>query len=373
MAVDQEAQPDDLRNQIEIAFETPADNTSGTDAAAAPENIDGKADAEVASAEIAPAESKGEHPTDPRRYADGTFKPTTEAAPEKVAAAKEIPSTDAAKVTEQPASTPGTLQPPAGWTAAEKAEWLKLSPVVQAAVSRREAEASQGGKQWSEQRQRYEAVLAPVAAAARANGLTTEDGLNRLLSAQNFLERDPVNAIKTLARSYGVDLAQLAGQPAAEGSAPVQPDIAAIVHQQVATALAPIQQRFQSEDDQRQQSTLSLIEQFASDQAHEHFDLLQPMMLAMLPNVRQDMPNASPQEWLKEAYDRAAYANPATRASLLAGQEAAAEAKRIADAKARAEKARKAGSSVNGAPNGAAAAVAHDSLRAELEAAYAGS
>lgn len=374
MAVDQDAQPDDLRSMIEAAAADTSEgttdgNSSGADNADAAADTAGQADAAAESAETTPAEAKADHPTDPRRYADGTFKTTTEAAPEKVAAAKDIPSTDAAKVTEQPASTPGTLQPPAGWTAAEKAEWLKLSPVVQAAVSRREQEASQGGKQWSEQRQRYETVLAPVAQAARAHGLTTEDGLNRLLSAQNMLERDPVNALRTLARSYGVDLAQLAGQPAAEGSAQNSPDIAALVDQRVQSMLGPIQQRFASEDQRQQQSTLGLIHQFATEPGHDHYDLLEPMMLSVLPTVQQDMPNATPKEWLQEAYDRAAYANPATRATLLAGREAAADQKRIADAKARADKARRAGSSVTGATNGAAQEGPKDSLRAEIEAA----
>lgn len=337
-----------------------AGGNDGGDVAAGERSQDGAADTSVA---------KADHPTDPRRYADGTFKTTNEAAPEKVAAAKEIPSTDAAKVTEQPASTPGTLQPPAGWTAAEKAEFQKLSPAIQAAVSRREQEVHRGAQQWSEQRQRYETVLAPVAQAARAHGLTTEDGLNRLLSAQNMLERDPVNALRTLAQSYGVDLAQLAGQPAAEGSAQNSPDIAAIVDQRVAAMLGPIQQRFHSEDQRQQQSTLGLIHQFATEPGHDHYDLLEPMMLSVLPTVQQDMPNATPKEWLQEAYDRAAYANPATRATLLAGREAAADQKRIADAKARADKARRAGSSVTGATNGAAQEGPKDSLRAEIEAA----
>src|SRR6185436_6074440 len=132
--------------------------------------------------------------------------------------------------------------PPAGWTAAEKAEWSKLSPVAQAAVSRREAEISNGGKQWSEEKRRYEAMIAPVAESARARGMNAEQGLQTLMAAQRALDTDPVSAIRHIARSYGVDLANLAGN-AANGSpeTPQQPDITALVRQAVGPMLAPIQ------------------------------------------------------------------------------------------------------------------------------------
>ncbi len=362
MPVDTEAPQDDLRATIESAFTSDA-----PEPAEAPVT-----DAAPAEAEAPEPAKLEDHPTDPNRYANGKFKPTkAEAAPEQVEQPAEKPSTDTAKVTEQPASTP-VVAPPAGWTAAEKAEWSKLSPAVQAAVSRREQEISRGGQQWSEEKRRYESVLAPVAQEASRMGIGVDQALKALMAAHHHLMSDAPGAIRKLAAQFNVDLATIAGQ-SAEGSAPSQPDISALVRQAVQPLLAPIQQRFMDEEMRQQQTGLTLVQQFAAQPGHEHYEALESTIVTLLPHVKEDMPGATPTEWLQEAYDRAAYANPNTRASLLASQTAAAEAQRIADAKAKAAKARMAGSSVNGAPNGAAIPGPKDSLRAEIEAAFSGS
>ncbi len=193
-----------------------------------------------------------------------------------------------------------------------------------------------------------------------------------LAAAQSMLDQNPVEGLKRIAASYGVNLSTLAGQ-AAEGSAPSQPDIASLVRQAVMPYVAPIQERWQTEEQQRKQSSVSLIDQFAAEPGHEHYAALESEILAVLPLVQQAKPGATQKEWLQEAYDRAVYVNPQTRASILAAREAEAEAKRVADATARAAKARRAGSSVTGTPNGQAASEPKDSLRAEIEAAFAGS
>ena len=75
---------------------------------------------------------------------------------------------------------------------------------------------------------------------------------------------------------------------------------------------------------------------------------------------------------LQEAYDRATFANPTSRAAILAAQEAGKEAKRVEAAKQRTNAAKRAAVSVTGAPSGAPATQAKDTLRGELEAAFAG-
>jgi len=369
-----EAEGEDIRSMLEAGFK---------DAEAAPE-IQSEASSTPPEAQEAPAAEesptaaagapvKDDHPTDPKRYADGTFKQTkAEAAAAKAAPAPEIPSTDAAKASEQPASTPA-IAPPAGWTAAEKAEWSKLSPVAQAAVSRREAEIARGGQQWSEQKQRYEAVLAPVARAASRYGLTAEQGLNSLLAAQQRLETDAPNAIRELARSHGVDLATLAGQPPADGSRenPPAPDISALVHQAVQPLLAPIQERMRAEAFEKEQSTVNLVTDFASQPGHEHFNEVQTELMALIPAVKAANPHWTIDKVLQDAYDRAVYANPTTRQALTAAQQQAAEAKRIADAKARTTQARSAAVSLTGAPTGTNGAEIKGTIREELEAQFA--
>jgi len=368
-----EAEGEDIRSMLEAGFkEQEAAPEISSEASSPPEVADAPVVEESPTA-TAGATIKDDHPTDPKRYADGTFKQTkAEAAAAKAAPAAEIPSTDAAKASEQPASTPA-IAPPAGWTAAEKAEWSKLSPVAQAAVSRREAEIARGGQQWSEHKQRYEAALAPIAQAANRRGISTQDGITQLMAAQDFLDRDAPSAIKWLARNYGVDLATLAGQPPADGSRenPPAPDISALVHQAVQPLLAPIQERMRAEAFEKEQSTVNLVTDFASQPGHEHFNEVQTELMALIPAVKAANPHWTIDKVLQDAYDRAVYANPTTRQALTAAQQQAAEAKRIADAKARTTQARSAAVSLTGAPTGTNGAEIKGTIREELEAQFA--
>lgn len=368
--------PDDsLRSEIEAAFGGDDDNGSASGGVSAgATQVDDESGGGRDVPDTGAAVSNEDHPEDPARFKDGRFKPTKQAAPEKVAAAQEIPSTDAAKASEV-AAQPATSAPPAGWTAAEKAEWSKLSPAVQAAVSRREAEIARGGQQWSEEKRRYEAVLSPVAEAARRNGMNTEQGLQALLNAQSFLERDPLAAIKWLAQSHGVNLATLAGQPDEVSSAQA-PDIEAIVRQavqrSVAPIVAPIQQRWQQEEQRQQEMTTQMVVDFAGSEGHEHFGSVEQDIMDLIPPLKERNPTWTPQQILQEAYDRAVFANPSTRQTILTAREQAAEDKRRTEAAQRATKARGAAVSVTGAPQGSAADAPAASLRDEIMRAMTG-
>ena len=375
--VDQlQTEPDDLRASLLASYdEAETAATESTPAADDPiESAPAAAATESLPETAAAATIKPDHPTDPKRYADGSFKPQKDASAETAAATD---PKDPSKDTQTQASTAAqtAVAPPAGWTAAEKAEWSKLSPVAQAAVSRREAEIANGGKQWSEEKRRYETMIAPVAESARAKGIPVDQGIQMLVAAQRALDTNPVDAIKHIARSYGVDLATLAGTQAADVSQtanPQQPDISALVRQHVQPLLAPIQQRYQAEEQARQQQTVDLVTTFATSPGHEHFEAVSGHIMALLPIIQQANPGISHDKALQDAYDQATYANPTTRAAIKAAQDAEAEAKRVEAAKQRTTAARRAGSSVTGSPNGAAATGPKDSLRAEIEAAFAG-
>lgn len=359
-------EPDDLRAMITAEYEKAVESDTGDSADAAPEVK--SADAAVS---VLPEPDAAATNSDRVRNSDGTFAKKTEAAPEKAAPVIETPSTDTTKPTQPAASTPA-VGAPAGWTAAEKAEWTKLSPVTQAAVSRREQEMSKGGQQWSEEKRHYQSLLSPVAETARRRGLSVDQGLNALLSAQDRLDRDPEGAIRWLAQSYGVNIATLAGSTAEQG-AQSQPDIGSLLQRHVATLLAPIQERFAAEDRQRQDSTTQLVSRFAQSPGHEHFESVEQELMAFIPLVRDTNPGWSHEKILQEAYDRAVYGNPTTRAALTAAREQDAESKRRTEAAQRATKARAVGSSVTGTPSGSPSTQKPDDIRALLEQGFAGS
>lgn len=365
--------PDDsLRSELEAAFGSSDEGTQGSSAEAG-SNDAGNADESAVVDQVSSTDEAGkEASADGRqRGPDGKFiaKTETAVAAEK-APATETPSTDAAKASEVAAQTVANA-PPAGWTAAEKAEWSKLSPVAQAAVSRREAEIARGGQQWSEEKRRYEAVLSPVAEAARRNGMNTEQGLQALLNAQSFLERDPTAAIKWLAQSHGVNLATLAGQPDDVPSAQA-PDIEAIVRRAVQPYVAPIQQRFQQEEQRQQEMTTQMVVSFAASEGHEHFGSVEQDIMDLIPPLKERNPTWTPQQVLQEAYDRAVYANPATRQTILTARETAAENKRREEATQRANNARRASLSVTGSPQGSAGSEPAATLREEIARAMTG-
>ena len=94
-----EAEGEDIRSMLVEGFkEHDAAPEPSSEASPPPEVTENAPVAEESPTAAAGATVKGDHPTDPKRYADGTFKQTkAEAAAAKAAPAAEIPSTDAAK------------------------------------------------------------------------------------------------------------------------------------------------------------------------------------------------------------------------------------------------------------------------------------
>ncbi len=247
------------------------------------------------------------------------------------------PITDADPAQGNSVAPSSALEVPKTWSAEAKTEWLKLSPAVQQAVLKRETEIDAGGRQWSEQRQAYERVLSPVAELSKANGLSVEDGITRLLTVENRLASDGPNMIRELAAAYGVDLTALVNgtpQPEKQSAAPqFDPNvIPQIIDQRLNEALT-----------ERDQITAlkQEISTFSAAPGHEHFADVQVLMGHLLKSGQaSDM---------QEAYDKAVWATPSVREKLLAAQTAQNPAK---DANAIRRKA--GGVSLNGAPRGQA-------------------
>lgn len=361
---------DDLRAVIEAAAKDTPDvevpDVESPDIGTAAEVV------AAAPASAAPIPDKSDHPTDEKRYADGTFKPTkTEAAPEKAAPETVSPSVDTQAKASVPAPQPDA--PPAGWTAAEKAEWSKLPPAIQTAVSRREAEMSRGGQQWSAEKRQYEQILSPLAQETARLGIPVGEGLNTLLAAHHALNQNPVEAIKHLARQYNVDLATIAGQPVSD--APQGQDISGLVRQSVThhPVVTQMQRWMETQENQRQQATVDAVTAFATSPGHEHFETIQSELMAMIPTIKSMNPGWSHEKILQDAYDRAVFANPTTRQLTLAARDAKAEEDRRKAAAEHAKKARTASVSVTGSPSGTPAAHVPDTIRGALEQAWSGS
>jgi len=241
---------------------------------------------------------------------------------------------DADPATDKPDVPSTAIEPPKSWSADVKAEWSKLSPAVQQAVLKRETEINEGGRRWSEEKRAYDEMLSPVRAQAQRAGVDEREGLNRLLAANDYLERDPANALRWLAQAYGVDLNK--PQDPSQARPPADPRVTQL-HQEVSTLRQTPEQREAAE-------AASAINQFASSPGHEHFETVKVKMGQLM--------GTGQAKDLNDAYEQAIWATPEIRSQLIAAQTAqATEAKRAAD-RAAADKARRGAISLSGSPAG---------------------
>ena len=333
-APDTGAGNDDVRADVIAAFrqhsaapETPAPETEPEPAAASEVDAPGR-----------PRNERGQF-----IRADGTVDTEAEAA--------RVPDADPGPdKLEQPSTA---VEPPKSWSADVKAEWSKLPPAVQQAVIKRENEINEGGRRWSEERRQYDEVLTPVRGLAQQHGVDEREAINRLLAANEWLERDPQGAIAAFAQAYGVDLSA----PSNNNAPPTDPLVARL-HQEVSGLKSTLQQRERDE-------ASSAIQSFASSPGHEHFEAVKARMGQLM--------EAGQANDLNDAYEKAIWLDPSIRPQLIAAQTASELAARRAAEKATADKARAGALSLSGSPAGGPAPQApaeYETVRDAVKAAF---
>lgn len=318
---------------------------------AAPESVDtgtGGNDDSALDAELQAIYRKN----NPEREANGRFRgqPKAEAAPETDIQTDQPPAAEPEQV--KPA-----IQPPASWSAEEKAEWAALPPKAQETVLRREREATQLISRQGTELKSYEplrSVIEQNRDVFERNGIAPHDGISRLLAAERMLETDPVSAITQLAQAYGVDLGKLSGPPVTGNASE------AALHRRIADleriiseTSNRVQSREQQDMQQREQALQSIIAKFAEDKP-EWPDLEQDVLAEITGlNANIDagiLEPMTPEQKLAKAWDRAIRNNPEAWDRMQAKKKAEEEAKRIAEAKKRVDMAARA-KTVTGATN----------------------
>ena len=255
-----------------------------------------KDDAPAAEAAVEASPERAEHPTDPTRYADGTFKPT------KTDSAAEAPDKGTAEVAvAEPvvaAVEPVTVQPleaPARWTPDEKAKFAAWPRDVQEAVLERnralEADYTRKTQETAELRRSAEPILNAVAPyqqylnqLAPRIGQTPDKMIGQLLGVEYQLRTgDPhtkAQALFQIAAEYGIDLAAMS-----RGELPAAPDPAFTQLRQELVSLKDWKAQFeQQREAEQQQQTVQQIQAFAAstDEAgrpkYPHFERVRGVM-----------------------------------------------------------------------------------------------
>lgn len=275
----------------------------------------------------------------------------------------EVKADDPTPATEEPEAP--AITPPQAWSAAEKEVFASLPREAQEAIRRRETDVERAFQERAPKLKEFEAiqeVLAPFAARYRTQGFTDVDAVRMWGTIAGELVRNPAATIAELMRQHGVTPEQITGQrPNPKNQpAPLDPTVAELK--------ARLERFEQSQIEQAQQSIASRIEKFASDPKYPHFsDVRVQMGKLMAAGVVEDGD-------FEGAYDAAIRIVPSVREKVEAAENAAAEEKRIAAAKANAEKARKAPTVVRGAPplsNGTTIPMGNGSVRDDINAAIA--
>lgn len=257
---------------------------------------------------------------------DEAAEPEAEAAPVEAEAA---PETEAAPAPEKKAA-------PESWGAEKAAMWDGLAPEVQEQFLRREEQMKAG---FDKIKGDYEFgrslrdVYAPYRPLLEAAGVNEAQATQYLLEAHRVLATSgPAQKaayFQTLAKQYGVDL----GAEPADRAAPLE---LRSLQEQVQMLQSTITTREQASLREAQQKVTKEVEAFAGDPANAYFDEVANDIAVIL--------KGSPGISLKEAYDKAVWANPTTRAKEQAKSQTELEKKLRENARLDALKASKAAS-----------------------------
>ena len=270
------------------------------------------------------------------RGPDGKYLPK-DAAPEETPA--EVEPQQAAPSDAAPVTVPPELQR-LGLRKEEAEAFAKADQVVRDAFVRRSEEMHKGLEQFRTKAQfghAMEQAIAPFMATIQAIGATPETAVKTLMVADHNLRygtpQQKTEMLLKIAKDYGVDLNQVQQYQAEQPY--VDPQVTQL-QQQLQQMQSWVVQQNQQREWQERQALNSDIGKFASDPANEYFE-----------HVRNDMAGllqAGLATDLKDAYEKAIYANPTIRAQVLAKQQAQEAEKRKAMTTQTAQAAKKAAS-----------------------------
>lgn len=143
-------------------------------------------------------------------------------------------------------------------------------------------------------------------------GMDEVAATRQLLAAHKYLREDPQQALKWLAKSYGVDLTAVNDDTATDEYA--DPQMKAM-QQQIAQLQGTINNQQQQAQNMQKQEVQAMIDNFQTAKdvdgnlKHPHFDVVQNQMSGLISSgVAKD---------IESAYEMAVYANPETRAKVL--------------------------------------------------------
>jgi hypothetical protein len=174
-------------------------------------------------------------------------------------------------------------------------------------------------------------------------GVSPIDMIQRLVAAQDILDRDPRAGIQALAQAYGINLGQFAQAPGQQQPQQAQlPPQLQQLFQDVQALKGTLTQQSQAQAQADSQRLSSEVQSFAAKPENLYYENVKGDMAALL---RSGQANG-----LADAYEKATWAHPEIRPLLIRDQQAKAQAEAQAAASAKVNKAKFAAGSVTGSP-----------------------
>lgn len=272
----------------------------------------------------------------------------------------------------------GSVEAPQNWSKADKETFKELPQKAQEFVLSRaksmEADHTRKTMEIADFKKEYGAIdemFSPYKQQMRASGHTPFSMVQAWMNVERAL-MDPAQreaTIQNVAKAYNIDLGKFGGAKSATEVDPQQQEIDAFLspymsplQKEIEALKAQLGQvnQFQTSSVEQQrnaeiQRLQTEVTNFATakndkgELAHPYFEDVQTEM-ARIANGYKAMNEAPPA--LEALYQMAVRANPSTYERLVAQNTAQLAAKQKEEVRAKAEKAKKAGSSVTGAPRG---------------------
>lgn len=266
----------------------------------------------------------------------------------------EVPAQDAPEsappVAAETAPVAGTLdpndRPPSSWKPAAREQWAKLPPDIRAEIQRRETESHQGFQQIKpdvEMGRAMRQVIEPFRAMIEAEGSTPDRAVAGLFRTAALLrtgspEMKAAEVAKIIS-GYGIPLDRLNAYLTGEAQPQTAPQPQEFRDPRFDAYLQQQQQREMQENENVVNQWLNEVDAQGQPLRKFYNDVAAEMQ-TLLPAIREQKPGLSKTQILQEAYDRAVWANPDTRALV----QSELEAKRREENLRKANEAKKAAS-----------------------------
>lgn len=250
---------------------------------------------------------------------------------------------------------------PEAWKKEEKALWDSLPELAKQAITRREADTAKGVQELRTRYQDIDTAVAPYKAVMTQNNVTPAQAITQLFKWHMELAGpNKIQAYVQLGKSFGIDPATVAAALATQAEKPTSVDQGNPIPENLRPVITDLETRIKSFEEQNATAARNAAQQtwlnWSKDKPHAEKvrALMANLINSDLALIQAGQPQVS--NTIKDgsidmdaAYQAATYAHPEVRAAILQEE----QAKRDKDAKAAAEKARKASVSMrSGAPAG---------------------